>query len=308
MVQNSGNLAGSFVPIVTPVHEDGTFDGDACDRLVDRVMSGGASGIVALGTTGEFSLVPPEMRASVVRRIRRRLDKAAPLIVSCGRPSVSETIDEVLEAEAEGASHCLVTPGYYLSLGADEIVRQFAAIRTASAMPLLYYHIPTRTAGRGGAETVRRLHRDGLILGLKDSGGPNPAFLDAMIAIRDGDPRFEILLGGSSGLLQAAPLGVRAVTSATGCIAPEIEREVLSGVEAGDLATAASAQRRLVALIQLILSANPENAAVGTKALLAISATCGPWPLPPFAPASPAWITGAKPQLGIILGTAFQMP
>jgi 4-hydroxy-tetrahydrodipicolinate synthase len=308
MVRTDGNLAGSFVPVVTPVHEDGTFDGEACDRLVDRVMSGGASGIVALGTTGEFSLVPPAMRASVVRRIRQRLDPAAPLIVSCGRPSVRETIDEVLEAEAEGASHCLVTPGYYLSLGPDEIMRQFAAIRAAAAMPLLYYHIPARTAGRGGAETVRRLHREGLILGLKDSGGPNPAFLDAMVAIRDVDPAFEILLGGSSGLLQAVPLGVRAVTSATGCIAPEIEGEVLRGIEAGDYATAASAQRRLVALIQLILSANPENAAVGTKGLLALSGTCGPWPLPPFGPASPAWMTGAKEQLGVILGAALPIP
>jgi 4-hydroxy-tetrahydrodipicolinate synthase len=305
MVQNNGNLAGSFVPIVTPVHEDGTFDGQACDRLVDRVMGGGASGVVALGTTGEFSLVPPAMRASVVRRIRQRLDPAAPLIVSCGRPSVRETIDEVLEAEAEGASHCLVTPSYYLSLGPDEIMRQFAAIRAAAAMPLLYYHIPARTAGRGGAETVRRLHQDGLIVGLKDSGGPNPAFLDAMVTIRERDKGFEILLGGSSGLLQAAPLGVQAVTSATGCITPEIEAEVLQGIKVGDLAAAASAQRKLVALIQLILSANPENAAVGTKGLLALTGVCGPWPLPPFGPASSAWMTSARERLGAILGASF---
>lgn len=301
-------LSGSLVPIVTPVDGRGRFDGEACDGIVANLLSRGVGGIVALGTTGEFSLVPPAMRREMLETLRTAIAGRIPLIVSCGRPSITETAEELREAEEFGADFCLVAPSYYLALGPDEVLREFAALQCDTSVPLLYYHIPARTVATRGAEIIRRLHAEGLICGLKDSGGPNPQFLEALLTIRETDPGFQILLGGSSSLLHAAAMGVTAVTSATGCIAPEIEAAVLRAVAGGRLAEAADAQRRLVQLIALILSANPENAAVGTKALLSTVGLCGSNPLAPFAAADAAWIAAAQMKVTEILGEFVAWP
>jgi 4-hydroxy-tetrahydrodipicolinate synthase len=45
--------AGVFVPLVTPFEAQGGVDLDALAGLAERVLAAGASGVVALATTGE---------------------------------------------------------------------------------------------------------------------------------------------------------------------------------------------------------------------------------------------------------------
>ena len=291
-------LRGSVVPVVTPLNADMTFDDEACRRMADDLIERGVGGIVALGTTGELALVPRPVRTEMLAALSESIAGRVPFIVCCGSPSLADTAREVREAEAFGASFCLVVPSFYLSLGTDEILREFDALRSSSSVRLLYYHIPLRSGARGGAAAVAALHRNGLISGLKDSGGLVPDFAEAMVEIREQDSCFQILLGGSSKLLQAAALGINAVTSVTGCIAPECESRLLAHLEAGRTTDAATEQRRLVRLVRLILSANPENAAVGGKGILSLLGQCKRWPLPPFAPANEAWLASASNRLG----------
>ena len=290
-------LQGSVVPVVTPLRADLGLDSAALRRLVEDLVARGAGGILALGTTGELALVPPRLRSETLAVVADTVAGRVPLLVGCGSPSLAETEREVREAAALGADYCLVVPSFYLPLGRDEILRQFGALRPAADIPLLYYHIPARSGASGGAGTIRALHAQGLIAGLKDSGGFAPDLAETLLEIRAGDGGFEILLGGSSGFLPAAALGIRAVTSVTGCIAPEIEHRLLAHLDAGRIAEAAAEQRRLVRLVRLILSANPANAAVGGKGLLSLLGLCGPWPLPPFAPASVSWLASARGRL-----------
>jgi len=297
MEPSTGLLRGSVVPIVTPLNADLTFDAGACRAMAEDLIGSGVSGLVALGTTGELGLVPPAIRLAMLETLGPCVAGRVPLIACCGSPSPAETEREVREAAAAGADYALVVPSFYLSIGPDEILRQFEALRAISAVPLLYYHIPVRSGARGGAGIVAALHEAGLIAGLKDSGGFAPDFAEAMLELRARDAGFQILLGGSSKFLQAAAFGIEAVTSVTGCIAPDIERRLLEYLGAGRVAEAAAEQRKLVQLVQLILSANPENAAVGGKALLFLLGRCGPLPLPPFVAATKGWMDRARPQL-----------
>ena len=234
-------LRGSVVPIVTPLNADLKFDAEACRRMADDLFLRGAGGIVALGTTGEIALVPRPIRPEMLAALSESVAGRVPFIVCCGSPSLPDTEREIREAAAFGADYCLVVPSYFLSLGIEEILREFNALRSVSSVPLLYYRIPVR----GGAEIVRALHANGLVSGLKDSGGLAPEFAEAMLEIRSRDGGFEILLGGSSKYLQAAALGIAAVTSVSGCIAPEIENRLLAHLQTGRIADAAAEQRKL---------------------------------------------------------------
>ncbi|MGB7982945.1 MAG: dihydrodipicolinate synthase family protein, partial [Candidatus Nanopelagicales bacterium] len=46
-------LRGVLVPLVTPFHDDGSLDLDRLPALVEFVLAGGVTGLVAAGTTGE---------------------------------------------------------------------------------------------------------------------------------------------------------------------------------------------------------------------------------------------------------------
>ncbi|NBX00607.1 MAG: 4-hydroxy-tetrahydrodipicolinate synthase, partial [Methylophilaceae bacterium] len=46
-------LQGSFVAIVTPMHEDGSLDIPSLHQLIEFHIDAGTDGIVIVGTTGE---------------------------------------------------------------------------------------------------------------------------------------------------------------------------------------------------------------------------------------------------------------
>jgi len=55
------SLQGLYVPLITPFTEGGDLARDALEKLAHAVIDGGATGLVALGTTGELvgSRIPP---------------------------------------------------------------------------------------------------------------------------------------------------------------------------------------------------------------------------------------------------------
>ena len=50
-------IKGIIPPIVTPIKEDETLDETALRRLIDFVIEGGCSGILAFGSNGEFYML-----------------------------------------------------------------------------------------------------------------------------------------------------------------------------------------------------------------------------------------------------------
>ena len=60
-------LAGLFVPLITPFTADGELATAALERLAHRVLDDGATGIVALGTTAEHATLTEAERTQVLQ-------------------------------------------------------------------------------------------------------------------------------------------------------------------------------------------------------------------------------------------------
>ncbi len=69
-------LRGVLTALATPFAADGSVDERRLRDVVDRSIDGGVHGVVACGSTGEFSCADPR-RAAPGRRDRRRPDRAA---------------------------------------------------------------------------------------------------------------------------------------------------------------------------------------------------------------------------------------
>lgn len=280
MIALDPRIRGCVPALVTPATPRGEPDNAGMARLVDHVAGAGADAMVVLGSTGEFSVIPPAFRRPILEAAAAASAGRLPMIVGCGRPSIAETIAEIAEAADCGAAAALVTPSYYFPLSDEEIAAFFRAVAKDAPIPLLYYHYPEMTGCRIGVPTLVQLVEDGSICGLKDSGG-DAAFFARLAAATCDHPDFRLFVGGSAFLLAALALGAHGVTGALGNFALHLDRALLDAHSSGDADGARAAQAAIVRA-NAAFFAMPRNAAAITKAALAALGICGAETFPPI--------------------------
>ena len=96
--------------------EDDAVDVAALGALAGRLLDAGATGLVALGTTGEAATLTPAERELVVDDVRRRLPvRGRRMILGAGTNSTRTTLDEVTrwnDIVPEAAALLVVVPYY----------------------------------------------------------------------------------------------------------------------------------------------------------------------------------------------------
>jgi 4-hydroxy-tetrahydrodipicolinate synthase len=192
--------AGLLAPIVTPFAADGAVDLDALERLGLELLDAGATGLIALSTTGEPSALSAQERDAVVAACARVCaDRGADLVVGAGTNDTRETIrrHEALAGVPEVTASLAVVP-YYVRPSEAGIVAHFQAVAERSPVPLITYNVPYRT-GRGlGPEALLELAATDNVAGLKQAVGA----LDAdTLAVLAGKPDSFAVLGGDDAFL-----------------------------------------------------------------------------------------------------------
>jgi 4-hydroxy-tetrahydrodipicolinate synthase len=205
-------LTGLFVPLITPFDESGDVALDALEALVHHVLDAGASGVVALGTTGEpATLSTAEQRLVVDVAARVCRERGAQLLVGAHSQQALRALDEWPEVVA---ALSLVPP--FVRPGEAGVLAYFTQLAADSPVPLVVYDVPHRTGQYLSADTLRRLAEVPRVAGLKYApGGINvdtvALFADppADFAILGGDDPFVsalLALGAHGGILASAHL------------------------------------------------------------------------------------------------------
>jgi 4-hydroxy-tetrahydrodipicolinate synthase len=257
--------SGLLVPIVTPLAADGAVDVDALERLAAEVLDAGASGLVALSTTGEPSaLTAAERDATVAACARVCADRGADLVVGAGTNDTRTTIErhEAL-ADVPGVTASLAVVPYYVRPSEAGIVAHFQAVAQRSPVPLITYNIPYRT-GRGlGAGALLELSATDNVAGLKQAVGALDADTLAVLAGRpDG---FAVLGGDDAFLLPTVLMGGAGAIAASGHLATERVVAMLAAGAAGDVGAGRPHAEALLPLVTALF-AEPSPAVI--KALL----------------------------------------
>jgi 4-hydroxy-tetrahydrodipicolinate synthase len=163
-------LRGSIVPMITPFTESGEVDDGALRDLIDRAIEAGSHGISVTGTTGEPSALTLEEREHVMEVAKKTVDGRVPFVPGTGTNNLDETVRLTRAAEALGADAALVIVPYYSKPSQEGLYRYFTAVADATALPILIYNIPGRTAVNMAPSTMARLRRDRpQIVGVKES-------------------------------------------------------------------------------------------------------------------------------------------
>jgi 4-hydroxy-tetrahydrodipicolinate synthase len=249
-------LAGSHVAIVTPFGEDGSVDWPAWSRLLDFHLAAGTAGIVVGGTTGESPVLSEAEIGELVARAHAQIAGKMRLIVGAGTSSTVSTVERARAFSAlPGVDALLIVTPAYNRPPQEGLYRHFEAAAAASAVPVILYNVPSRTAVDLLPETVARLAKLPGIIGLKEAV-PSMQRVRELVALCPAD--FALLSGDDATCREAMSLGVCGVISVTANVAPALMSQMVRAALAGEAARAADIDARLESLHQrLFVEANP---------------------------------------------------
>ena len=241
-------FSGVYVPLITPFDTDGSVALDALEALARDVLADGATGLVALGTTGEpASLSADEQRAVVDVAARVCRERDAVLMIGANTVDAVRALRDRPEA---GAALCLVPP--FLRPGAAGVVAYFEALAAASPVPVVVYHVPYRTGQQLPAAALRRLAAIDGVAGVKRAvGGIDAATVELMA---DPPPGFSVLGGEDAIVSPLLALGAHGAILASAHVATDRFAELVRAWQAGDAVRARAVGHPLAGLAQALFA------------------------------------------------------
>ena len=196
-------LAGLFIPLITPFTAGGDLAEAALERLAHRVLDDGATGIVALGTTAEAATLTDSERARVLQICASVCrERAAALIAGAGSNDTARSAAALAALRSyPEVSAALVLVPYYSRPGEAGVLAHFRALTGGAPVPLIIYNIPYRTGQAVGWASLRQLADLPGIAGIKHAAGSVDQ--DTVLMMAERPAGFRVLAGDD---LYAAPL------------------------------------------------------------------------------------------------------
>ncbi len=289
-------LRGIFAPIPTPFSANGDIDYQSMKANLEKWSETKLTGVVVLGSNGEFVYLSPQEKAELVRFVRENFPQDRPVIAGTGCESTRATVDMTARAAEAGCDAALVlTPHYFKgSMNPDELKRFFFDVADESEIPVMLYNMPGNSGINMSSSLVAEISEHPNVAGIKDSGG-NIVQISETIAKTADD--FSVFAGSGSFLLPALVMGAAGGTLAVANIMADTCAGVMEAFKDGDMDRAVDLQRRLLA----------PNAAVtarfgipGLKAAMDMLGYFGGQPRRPMLPVS----DDVRAQLRAVLSDA----
>jgi 4-hydroxy-tetrahydrodipicolinate synthase len=252
-------LSGVLSALLTPFDDDGAVDEATLRRVVDRNIDGGVHGVVACGSTGEFTALSNAERRRVVETVIDQTAGRVPVVAQTGAQTPTEAIGLSRHAEQAGASVLMVVAPYYEPLTVAETERYLRTVAESVSIPVMLYNLPIATGVNMTPETIGRLAREvENIQYVKDTSGD---LSQAGQLIHNHGDVISTIVGWDALALAALAEGAAGVMAGTAnVIAAELVSIHAAMVE-GDLHRARHEWEQVYPLIDAIM-AQPFSAAV----------------------------------------------
>jgi len=255
----TAQLRGVLTALATPFAEDGRLDEALLRGLVDRSIAGGVHGVVACGSTGEFSALSGDERRQVVEIVVDHVAGRVPVIAQTGATSTAEAIRLSRHAQAAGADVVMAVAPYYEPLTLGETRSYLRAVAGSVDIPVMLYNLPVATGVDLDPDTVGALARE--VPNIRYIKNTTVDLAQSARLIHNHGDVISTFVGWDSLLLSALAEGAAGVMAGTANVVPAELVAVYDAVSAGNLGQAREAWARVYPLIDAIM-AQPFIAAV----------------------------------------------
>ena len=279
-------LKGIIVAIITPVNKDESPDVEGIRRVTRYVIDSGVSGILVLGSTGEFAGFNEKERILILETIKQEAGDKMILLGGISGASTKECLMKAKEVKECGLDGVAATaPYYYLYNGYEEemLDRHFAAIMERIGLPTFLYDLPMLTKVNVSLKALERLAKYELFYGVKDSSRDFSCFQKRLhefgekFILVQGDERqvgVSVLMGADGALLGIAN------------VIPEICVELYQAAKKKDMPQVQALQKRVTYICDTLLHSFMPTSYSAYKAFFEIRGLCRRYVTSPFLPAT----------------------
>ena len=254
---------GTGVALVTPFNTDGTVDYQALKKLINHMVDGGINYLVSLGTTGETATLTKEEKKKIWAYTAEINNGRLPLVAGIGGNDTLAVADDLKTFESNNYSAVLSVSPYYNKPTQEGIYQHYKYLSEVSALPIILYNVPGRTACSMSPETTCRLAYDFKnIIGTKEASGSFDQFNQIM---RDKPKDFLLISGDDPIAMPMVSIGAVGVISVVGNALPKQLAAMVKLCLAGKYTAALPTHLSLLEIIRLMFS---EGNPAGVKAAL----------------------------------------
>jgi 4-hydroxy-tetrahydrodipicolinate synthase len=257
-------FTGAATAIITPMTENGVNYAQF-GRLIDWQIAEGIDAIVVAGTTGEGSTLTDAEHKEVIRYCVERVAGRVPVIAGTGSNDIAYSIELTKYACEVGADAMLLVTPYYNKATQQGLIQSFTAVADASTKPCILYNVPGRTGCNLLPATVAKLAKHPNIVGIKEASGNMAQTVEILHLCGD---KIDVYSGEDAINVPIMAMGGAGAISVLSNLAPKEAVAMSDAALAGDFATAAAWQCKLLPLIKACFcEVNPIPAKAGVSAL-----------------------------------------
>jgi 4-hydroxy-tetrahydrodipicolinate synthase len=244
-------FSGLIPAFPTPLNPDSSIDETALERIVCYQIEKGASGLVALGGTGEATALSASARRRVIQITVSAAAKRVPVIAGVLDSGFGGALDTGLLYREAGADGLMVIPPYYSRPDQDGILRYFRALAPELRLPIIFYDNPFRSQIITTPATIARMEQERLVIGMKASN-TDLYHLDVLSKLVSDD--FSLLSGQDTLFVQQVILGAKGGVLTSAALLPDYWANVQTLAETGRVQEALAAQAMLNPLMDALFN------------------------------------------------------
>lgn len=245
---------GSIVALVTPMLDD-HVDVDRLRELVEFHIEAGTHAIVAAGTTGEAGTLTTDEKLLVIKTVVDQSRERIPVIAGTAANATKACIELTQQAMACGIHAALIMTPAYIKPTQEGLYQHFSQIAHATAIPIILYNVPSRTACDLLPETVTRLASISNIIGIKEATGQMSRLQQIL---RECDGSMDVYSGDDLTAASWMLAGAKGVISVTANVAASKMAKMCDAAFDGEHAICLRIQEQLMPLHRLMfIESNP---------------------------------------------------
>ena len=287
-------IKGIIPPIVTPITEDEKIDEKALRDLVDFVIEGGCSGILAFGSNGEFYMTEEDEMQQGLEIMVDQVAGRVPIYMGVGSIRTSKCIRIAQMGVRCGARSISILQPMFIKPTDDELKDHIRAIASSvPEVPVLLYNNPGRTGYSMSQDMVEELaHSVPNLVGMKDSSGDLTQTMEFIR--RNADVGFKVMCGKDTLIYSGLGVGAVGAVCSTANYLPRLVCSIYEKYVTGDLKGSLEAQ---LALNPIRLMTDKSSFPVATKDYANLVGNNVGKPFLPNKPSSPAQMERLRQEL-----------
>ena len=248
-------FTGSSVAIVTPFTADNKINYDVFGKMIDFQIENGTDAITVCGTTGESACMNDQEHRECIEFCVEKVAGRVPVIAGTGSNDTAYAVELSKHAQSVGVDAILMVTPYYNKATQKGLIRHYLTVADAVDVPIILYHVPSRTGCSFTPATYQELSKHPNINGVKEASGNFSMLLQTMALCGD---ELNVWSGNDDQVVAMLALGAKGVISVVSNILPAVMHQMCSAFFEGDIAKAAAMQKQYCAFTNaLFCEVNP---------------------------------------------------